>query len=658
MPMSSLDDVFGRSSDTSTFNWDSLFVDVSNVPENGYGYFQLVTLLLIYFSLLWLGSYLIVTGTELLIFLPGMSSVVGSIILPVLGQLPMILLSVFAGFGADAQAELEVGVGALAGGIVGQVSIYGYLTILLGSVNLDPTTGMTDYSKASKKRATATYTEFWLLSGIKSGKYTALSTIYALVTAFPFVILLVPNIMYAEEREADLSKQERPYDIFAFVFAYLLFCMFSINQYIIMTANDDLPYFDVKDQLMSESVRRKLVSLMSVLSKEVQDAEDEDAENEAIRNRERTQSIGVGTGVSRPVSPVGEDSPLVIGSSKPKKARLRQLKMKLQRIITPFFTAETVAAQMISLSDLLLLFHELGEKHMSLLQLEKIFAGYLAKSEGLGPTPPSSVDNSMSGGLTLGGGDRETGGIMSGFGGSGFGGIVSSSRPKRNRDLVASQTLSIDNVFEGLANFLTHYKEFHDDETSGSSSSPPNVNPLESTMEDMGEFPQDLNEFSKEEQEYYLRVRSGLFLACGLLLSIYAVDPIILTMEELSDRLGISAYYISFVVVGGVDVPTLLAVLKYGTKRSERTVSICQDTVLGSVITLNTLGLGTFMAIVYSQGLAWEYLAEGVAILSSLILASVLYFKEVMTMLDGMLLLLLFPIALGVVAIMRSYGYT
>ena len=655
MPMSSLDDVFGRSSDTSTFNWDSLFVDVSNVPENGYGYFQLVTLLLIYFSLLWLGSYLIVTGTELLIFLPGMSSVVGSIILPVLGQLPMILLSVFAGFGADAQAELEVGVGALAGGIVGQVSIYGYLTILLGSVNLDPTTGMTDYSKASKKRATTTYTEFWLLSGIKSGKYTALSTIYALVTAFPFVILLVPNIMYAEEREADLSKQERPYDIFAFVFAYLLFCMFSINQYIIMTANDDLPYFDVKDQLMSESVRRKLVSLMSVLSKEVQDAEDEDAENEATRNRERTQSTGEGTGVPRPVSPAGEDSPLVTGPSKPKKARMRQLKIKLQRIITPFFTAETVTAQMITLSDLLLLFHELGEKHMSLLQLEKIFAGYLAKSEGLGATPPSSVDNSMSGGLTVGLGDRDRGGggIM-----SGLGGIVSSSRATRNRDLVASQTLSIDNVFEGLANFLTHYKEFHGDETSGSSSSAPNINPLESTMEDMGEFPQDLNEFSKEEQEFYLRVRSAIFLTCGLLLSIYAVDPIILTMDELSDRLGISAYYISFVVVGGIDVPTLLAVLKYGTKRSERTVSICQDTVLGSVITLNTLGLGTFMAIVYSQGLAWEYLAEGVAILSSLILASVLYFKEVMTMLDGMLLLLLFPIALGVVAIMRSYGYT
>ena len=90
-------------------------------------------------------------------------------------------------------------------------------------------------------------------------------------------------------------------------------------------------------------------------------------------------------------------------------------------------------------------------------------------------------------------------------------------------------------------------------------------------------------------------------------------------------------------------------------KRTERTISICQDTILGSVIILNTLGkgggdnlaswqgptlhccishcvkpnltlpvtppgLGTFLVIVYSQGLAWEYLAEASTIIISLLL--------------------------------------
>jgi len=640
-----------RSVGADSFSWDNLFIDVSVVEDSGYGYFQLVSLLIIYFVLLWVGSYLIVSGTELLIFLPGMSSVVGSIILPVLGQLPMILLSIFAGFGAEAQQELEVGVGALAGGIVGQVSIYGYLTILLGSVNIDPATGITDYSKASKKRPTTTYAEYWLFSGIKSGKYTSLSTIYTLVTAFPFVILLIPNIMYAEEREKDLYKEERPYDVFAFVFAYVLFIVFSINQYIIMSANDDMPYFDVKDQLMTESVRRKLVSLMSVLTKEVHEAEEEEEENIATRNRE-VRAASEGRIPSRPSSPVGEQSPLVPGLSKPKTAQLTQLKTKLQRIITPFFTMETVVSGQISMADLLMLFHELGEKHMSMPQLEKIFSEYLEEISSASKTPEdgsqkSSKSNESGPGLLLPS-LPTTSDMLPDFG----------ARDRERRERIAAQKLTVDSVLEGLAKFLIHYKEFHNDGSSSSALQPHSSNPLEHTLEDMGEFPQDLSELSNEEQQFYLRVRASILLTCGLLLSVYAVDPIILTMDELASRLGISSYYIAFVIVGGVDVPTLLAVLRYGTKRSERTASICQDTILGSVITLNTLGLGTFMAIVYSQGLAWEYLAEGVAIIASLGLAATLYYKEVMTMLDGLLLLLLFPTAMSIVVIMSIYGYT
>ena len=631
-----------------TFSWDNLYLDVSTAPDTGYGYFQLFMLLIIYFSLLWLGSFLIVSGTELLIFLPGMSSIVGSIILPVLGQFPMILLSIFAGFGAEAQTELEVGVGALAGGIVGQVSIYGYLTILLGAVNVDPITGLTDYSKVSKKKATTSYAEYWLFSGIKSGKYTSVSTIYALVTAFPFVVLLIPNIIYADVRTSALVRNEQPYDIFAFVFAYLLFLVFMFNQYIIMSSNDDLPYFDVKEQLMSDSVRRKLASLMSVLSKEVHDAEEEEEENTAARNRTLSSSSAIPTPPSPDSSPnnLDEQSRLV-ADNKPKTARMRQLKNKLQRIITPFLSAEVVHSQTITLSDLMQLFHDLGEKHITLAQLIKIFNSYLQKPSGESDSGEES-DNFSSGGTN-------TRSNLSKL----LGAIEPSSLVK-NQERLAAQTLSINNVLDGLARFLTHYKEFHEEGTGeeANGSARDQSNTLEHTLEDMGEFPHDLNELSNEDQQYYLRVRASILLTCGLLLSIYAVDPIILTMDEIATRLGISAYYIAFIIVGGVDVPTILAVVRYATKRSERTASICQDTILGSVITLNTLGLGTFMAVVYSQGLAWEYLAEGTAILTSLVLASVLYFKDVMTMLDGVLLLLLFPMALGIVAIMSHYGYT
>lgn len=596
---------YGR---TTPFSWDSLYVDVTDIPHSSYGYFQLVSLLVIYFSLLWLGSYLIVSGSELLIFIPGMTSLVGAIILPVLGQLPMMLLSIFAGFGADAQEELEVGVGALAGGIIGQVSIYAFVSVLLGAVNIDTKTGLPDYSKKSKSSPTTTFYDYWFQTGVKLGKYTSTSAIFVLVTAFPFVILMIPNIIYAEDRVSSLTREEKPYDIFGFVFAFVLFIVFAANQYIIMNANEDMPYFDIKDQIMVNSVRRKLLSLMSLLKKEVAEAEKEEEENQ-IRRRSATQVV--------PLSP-GEQSPLV--DVKLPTNSLANLKEKLRRIIAPFLSRETVASQKISMSDLLLLFYELGERHMTLAQLRTIFSKYL-------PSPKSSSIE------------------------------FPATTHKFQLDELAALELPMDDVLDGLASFLTHYKEYHDEHDELRPPHEPD-NPFEVTIEDLGEFPQDLSELSNEDQLFYLRLRASLYLVGGLLLSIYAVDPIILAIDELSSRLGISSYYVSFVIVGGVDVPTLLAILRYGVKRSERTASICQDTILGSVITLNTLGLGTFMTVVYARGLAWEYLAEAATILISLVLASTLFFKETQTVFNGFLLFLIFPLALGIVVTMRSSGYT
>lgn len=498
---------YGRTTGTSTFSWDDLYINVTSIPDTGYGYFQILSLLFIYFALLWFSSYLIVSGTELLIFIPGFSSIVGSIILPVMGQIPMILLSIFAGFGADAQEELEVGVGALAGALVGQVSIYGFLSILLGAVNIDPTTGLTDYSKKSKKRQPETLAEYWLLTGIKSGKYTKTSTIYILVTAFPFVIMLIPNIMYANDRVRDLTAEEQGYDIFAFVFAFVLFLVFSAHQYAIMSTNSDLPYFDVKDQIMVNSVRKKLASLMGLLSQEVHDAEDEEAR---INRALSSASLASSRDSPMPTQSPSEQSPLF---PKPVNESMRQLKIKLERIVTPFFPLEAVVAQEISMTDLLSLFHEIGERHVTLHQLKTIFKTYIDEEKD---TASTHSDLPRSGSRALLGVNR----------------YMELGR-KHDADF-PSKVISIDNVVDGLAKFLTHYKEYNSDVQAPSVDH--DANPIQHILEDMGEFPQDLSDMSNDDQQFYLRLRASLLLIGGLLLSIYAVDPIILCLEEFSSR--------------------------------------------------------------------------------------------------------------------------
>merc|ERR1719281_1514477 len=69
--------------------------------------------------LLWIlplpGANLISDGSELLMAIPSLAGLVGSVVLPVLGAVPDGMMVLFSGFGENAQEEVAVGVGALAG---------------------------------------------------------------------------------------------------------------------------------------------------------------------------------------------------------------------------------------------------------------------------------------------------------------------------------------------------------------------------------------------------------------------------------------------------------------------------------------------------------------------------------------------------------------
>lgn len=57
-------------------------------------------------------------GSELLLLVPAVAGIVGSVVLPVLGAVPDGAIVLFSGLGDDAQDELSVGVGALAGSTI------------------------------------------------------------------------------------------------------------------------------------------------------------------------------------------------------------------------------------------------------------------------------------------------------------------------------------------------------------------------------------------------------------------------------------------------------------------------------------------------------------------------------------------------------------
>jgi hypothetical protein len=83
------------------------FIDVKSLPDNEYGLVQILFLGLVYGYFLFYGSNLISDGSELLLLVPNLKGLVGSVVLPILGAVPDGCIVLFSGFGPDAQNQIS-----------------------------------------------------------------------------------------------------------------------------------------------------------------------------------------------------------------------------------------------------------------------------------------------------------------------------------------------------------------------------------------------------------------------------------------------------------------------------------------------------------------------------------------------------------------------
>ena len=162
-----------------------LFISPADLVT-GYTGVQLVMLIAFYAFVLFTASKLIADGSEMLtlVFNPGL---VGGLVLPVLGAVPDGAIVLFSGLGPidQAQKQLAVGVGALAGSTILLLTVPWALCIWLGRVDLsaDGTTAM--YKAKPKLTQGSSLTRTGIQSGpdVPMGAYIMLatSTIYLII---------------------------------------------------------------------------------------------------------------------------------------------------------------------------------------------------------------------------------------------------------------------------------------------------------------------------------------------------------------------------------------------------------------------------------------------------------------------------------------------
>mmetsp|Transcript_2801 Transcript_2801/g.2463 ORF Transcript_2801/g.2463 Transcript_2801/m.2463 type:complete len:577 (-) Transcript_2801:15-1745(-) len=573
--------------------FEDLFIDVSTLPHDIYGFIQLLTLGGMYGYLLMFASNLISDGSELLLLVPSFAGLVGSVVLPVLGAVPDGCIVLFSGLGPDAQEQLSVGVGALAGSTIMLLTIPWFLAIYGGRVDI--IYGEPKYKGDPKLSNPLQYNIF--TTGVGLSPAVNFGAFFMILTTLPYLILQIPGLVYLHESDVDQRKGERPWAIAGLVVCLVLLATYLYYQYVESQKGlEGNAVNDKRDEILKESIKKGQITLLGLFGVEFKDVINEDI---------RYQKLN-------------EQTPL----SRTNSASTEKIIFRLKSLLKPFFKRyDRDGSDTLDIDELASVFHDLGEE-VTHKELKDIFV-------------KMDTDNS--------------------------GTIEYEEFVQGTAEFVLSRLHNLKHKIEKEKSFSSSHdieggdvKGFEDDIVKSS-----NKEDDEEDDDEDEEVPEDLAELSPAEQQIRIKFRSFWMMGLGTAIVLIVSDPMVDVLSELGTRTNIAPFYVAFVLAPlASNASEVIASYNYAKKKTTKTMSVSLSALEGAAILNNTFVLGIFMLLVVARGLIWEYLAETLTILLvEIAVAAYAYFKSVHTIFDGFFILSLYPLSIGLVALLEYLGW-
>ncbi|CAI9760167.1 unnamed protein product [Fraxinus pennsylvanica] len=102
----------------------------------------------------------------------------------------------------------------------------------------------------------------------------------------------------------------------------------------------------------------------------------------------------------------------------------------------------------------------------------------------------------------------------------------------------------------------------------------------------------------------------------GIAVLTFFSGPLMTSIEQISDAIGVPSFFISFVIVpAAMNAATAISAIFPASQKSSRTASLTFSEIYGGVVTNNITGLTALLVIVYAKDLTWSYSAEVLTIL-------------------------------------------
>jgi Ca2+/Na+ antiporter len=589
---------------------------------------SLVFMMLVYGYILFNASKIIASGSEMLLLLFG-AGIVGGLVIPILGAVPDCAIILISGLGSgdkdSIQDELRVGVGTLVGSTVMLLTVPFGSGILMGRRDWDEQRGEAAITPSKRPK----YTSFtWTNTCV-----TVLSEIPAtakvmMCTSLLYWVIQLPAFYY--QSHSDASSDESPYALAGFILTSLGFCGYCYLQ-LTSARQADL------DKRLQAAVRRKewkegLDSRWGYDMHQENIFRQYDRDGNGFMDAAELKDALAEMGLKCDRREIAEIIKLIDQegeSGKPDgKISLAEFKAACNTWVREGGIPSSPQGSTQPNASARKTFEREFVRRSS--QLEK----KLERKE--------TKDLKE---LTKGREDDDTTPLL-GQGKSGYGAVgtegslqeTTKEKPPKGKDKAGKDKAGKDKAGKDGAG-----KDGAGDATADDDADP----------DDEEEAEEEMWELTDSQ----LKVKAFTLLAIGTVLVSIFSDPMVDVINKLGDKMGVSPFYVSFVVTPlASNASEVISGVIFARKKTVESVSLCFASLLGAACMNNTLALCIFMALVYFRELSWSFSAEIVSLIVVVIVVGINALRRNYFMWQAIIIIAMYPICLCLVAGLEAAG--
>jgi Ca2+/Na+ antiporter len=569
------------------------FIDVSALPDDGHGFFQLLTLGCVYgYGLMW-AAKLISDGSELLLLVPSVAGIVGSVVLPVLGAVPDGMMVFFSGMGPDAQEQLSVGVGALAGSTVMLLTIPWVLAIIGGRVHYK--NGKPNYKDKSRPLPALTDISNWANVGVLLRPEIHRGSHIMMLTSISYLLLQVPGLFYRDQSVRAQAMGEHNWALFGFFLCMIFFFGYLYKSYVQSINKTDNKQMMKREEVMKAAIDNGTLSLLGLLKAEWE-FENINYEAAAPTTAKDNQYGAVSTGGK--------------GITTESLANFNDRTARLVRRVFDKYDVEKKGH--LNIDDIKHVFSDLGESKLEGAKLTRWF---------------NKMDTNKDNHVDF---DEFTKAV-----------IIYVTSPEKRAELIATRSSKYVKIPE--PNGSDDEEEDDDDE--------------EEIPDYIREEFEMLKKDPEQQQALVWRNSMQLMAIgtlAVLVLSDPMCDVLNEIGIRLEINPFYVAFVLAPLASNASE---FMASYSYALKKTSTTITVSLSALEGAAIMNNTFVLSIFTLLVYVKGLSWEYFAETLAILLAQIFIGIMALKNDHNMYDAAIIIAVFPLSLVIVAGLESMGW-